>query len=64
MIDAQLLSEDSLQAGRQLRGQYNLGQEVQHLLSTLQGFCDEVTIDLCLATGGYTVEQTHGMLFP
>ena len=57
VVDAQSTAEDPLQTFHHLYGEGNLGQEIEHLLMTVEGLLDEVDIDFGLSTGGDTMEQ-------
>ena len=56
MIDTKATSEYPLQTFGDLGGQGDFGQEIEHLLTCLQRFLDEVDIDFGLATGGDPVK--------
>ena len=62
MVDAQPTAEDPLQTFHHLNGEGYLGQEVEHLLLTVEGLLDEVDVYLRLSTGGDAVKQGDVLL--
>ena len=62
MIDTEATSEHPFQKFGALGGQGDFGQEIKHLLASLQRFLDEVDIDFGLATGGHPMEQADILL--
>ena len=69
MVDAQPAAENPLQTFHHLNGEGYLGQEVEHLLLTVEGLLDEVDVDFRLTTRGNPVKQgdvllEEGELYP
>ena len=59
MVYAQTVAEDTLQPLRYLHGEGDFGQQIEHLLAFVDGFCDEVDVDFCLAARCDSVQQRH-----
>ena len=62
MIYAQLVAKILFQAIDDLGGQGNLRQEIQHLFAFIDGFLNQLDVDLRLTTGGNTMEQDWPLL--
>ena len=64
VIDSHVFAEDAAQAFRDLGGEGDFGQEIEHLTSLSDFFFDEADIDFRFAAGGHAVEQADVLLFP